>query len=193
MGGAHPGAVARGHAAEAPQRRARRRLPLGRRGFQRRRRGDDTRADGPVSADALEMLPGLVWHYGEPFADQSAIPSMRLAEVTRRHVTVALYGEAVTRASPATAAMFRRSRSTACAGSPVFQCRLSVAGCSIACPFGNDPRGARLRLRKLFQRLPMSELQRHALVMAYFTEEERRAPMRLPSWSGRHSPPRRRC
>ena len=39
------------------------------------------------------MLPQIVRHYGEPFADPSAIPSFYLAELTRRHVTVALNGD----------------------------------------------------------------------------------------------------
>ena len=43
--------------------------------------------------EALEILPKLVRHYGEPFADSSAIPSFYLAEMTRRHVTVALNGD----------------------------------------------------------------------------------------------------
>ena len=46
-----------------------------------------------VEPDAIELLPRLVWHYGEPFADHSAIPSFYLAELTRRHVTVALNGD----------------------------------------------------------------------------------------------------
>src|SRR4051812_12388823 len=46
-----------------------------------------------VEPHAMEILPRLVWHYGEPFADQSAIPSFYLAELTRRHVTVALNGD----------------------------------------------------------------------------------------------------
>jgi asparagine synthase (glutamine-hydrolysing) len=41
----------------------------------------------------MEVLPRLVWHYGEPFADSSAIPTFYLAELTRRHVTVALNGD----------------------------------------------------------------------------------------------------
>ena len=45
------------------------------------------------SRDAIEILPQLVRHYGEPFADSSAIPSFYLAELTRRHVTVALNGD----------------------------------------------------------------------------------------------------
>ena len=46
-----------------------------------------------VRADAIEIVPTIVRHYGEPFADSSAIPSFYLAELTRRHVTVALNGD----------------------------------------------------------------------------------------------------
>lgn len=46
-----------------------------------------------VKADAVELLPKLVRHYGEPYADSSAIPTFYLAEQTRRHVTVALNGD----------------------------------------------------------------------------------------------------
>lgn len=47
-----------------------------------------------VRPDAVEVLPTLVWHYNEPYADSSAIPSYYLARETRRHVTVALNGDA---------------------------------------------------------------------------------------------------
>lgn len=46
-----------------------------------------------VRPDAMAILPRIVWHYGEPFADSSAIPSFYLAEMTRQHVTVALNGD----------------------------------------------------------------------------------------------------
>jgi len=46
-----------------------------------------------VRPDALAVLPRLVWHYNEPFGDSSAIPSLYLAEMTRRSVTVALNGD----------------------------------------------------------------------------------------------------
>lgn len=42
---------------------------------------------------AAELLPKLVRFYGEPFADPSALPSYLLAQMTRRHVTVALSGD----------------------------------------------------------------------------------------------------
>jgi asparagine synthase (glutamine-hydrolysing) len=46
-----------------------------------------------VEADALSILPKLVRHYGEPYADSSAIPTFYVAQMTRRHVTVALNGD----------------------------------------------------------------------------------------------------
>ncbi|HZK15189.1 MAG TPA: asparagine synthase (glutamine-hydrolyzing), partial [Solirubrobacterales bacterium] len=46
-----------------------------------------------VEPHAIEVVPKLVRHYGEPYADSSAIPSFYLAELTRRHVTVALNGD----------------------------------------------------------------------------------------------------
>jgi asparagine synthase (glutamine-hydrolysing) len=46
-----------------------------------------------VRPDALEVLPQLVRHYGEPYADSSAIPSYYVARMTRQHVTVALNGD----------------------------------------------------------------------------------------------------
>jgi asparagine synthase (glutamine-hydrolysing) len=46
-----------------------------------------------VRPDAIAVLPKIVRHHGEPFADPSAIPSYYLAQVTRQHVTVALNGD----------------------------------------------------------------------------------------------------
>jgi asparagine synthase (glutamine-hydrolysing) len=46
-----------------------------------------------VEAEALEVMPRIARHYGEPFGDSSAIPSFYLAEMTGRHVTVALNGD----------------------------------------------------------------------------------------------------
>lgn len=46
-----------------------------------------------VRPDALSILPMLVRHYGEPYADSSAIPTYYVAQMTRRSVTVALNGD----------------------------------------------------------------------------------------------------
>ena len=46
-----------------------------------------------VKPDAVAVLPRLIWHYGEPFADPSAIPTYYLAELACGEVTVALNGD----------------------------------------------------------------------------------------------------
>ncbi len=46
-----------------------------------------------VKPEMTEVLPKLAWHYGEPYADSSALPSYYVARETRKHVTVALNGD----------------------------------------------------------------------------------------------------
>jgi asparagine synthase (glutamine-hydrolysing) len=46
-----------------------------------------------VAPRAMEVLPTLIWHFGEPFADNSAVPTYYVAQLAREHVTVALNGD----------------------------------------------------------------------------------------------------
>ena len=46
-----------------------------------------------VEPKALEVVDKLVWHYDEPFADSSAIPTYYVSKAARQHVTVALGGD----------------------------------------------------------------------------------------------------
>ncbi|OGR45160.1 MAG: asparagine synthase (glutamine-hydrolyzing) [Elusimicrobia bacterium GWA2_61_42] len=46
-----------------------------------------------VEANMASVLEKLAWHYGEPFADSSALPSYFVAKETRKAVTVALNGD----------------------------------------------------------------------------------------------------
>jgi asparagine synthase (glutamine-hydrolysing) len=46
-----------------------------------------------VRPNALEVLPTLIEHYGEPYADSSAVPTYYVSRETRKHVTVALNGD----------------------------------------------------------------------------------------------------
>jgi asparagine synthase (glutamine-hydrolysing) len=46
-----------------------------------------------VNPDAAALLPRLIRHVGEPFADSSLLPTYLVSEATRQHVTVALAGD----------------------------------------------------------------------------------------------------
>jgi asparagine synthase (glutamine-hydrolysing) len=46
-----------------------------------------------VRPKAAAVLPLLTWHYNEPFADPSAIPTYYVAQMARQHVTVVLNGD----------------------------------------------------------------------------------------------------
>lgn len=46
-----------------------------------------------VRPDAMSVLPALVYHYGEPYADSSAIPTYYVSKIAREHVTVILSGD----------------------------------------------------------------------------------------------------
>lgn len=46
-----------------------------------------------VEPDAISILPRLITHYGDPFADSSAVPSFHVAQIASREVTVALNGD----------------------------------------------------------------------------------------------------
>ncbi|RQW01382.1 asparagine synthase (glutamine-hydrolyzing) [candidate division KSB1 bacterium] len=47
-----------------------------------------------VKADALSILDKIVWHFDEPFADSSAVPTYYVSKLSREKVTVALAGDA---------------------------------------------------------------------------------------------------
>jgi asparagine synthase (glutamine-hydrolysing) len=43
--------------------------------------------------DVLKTLPRLIWHYGQPFGDPSAVPTYIVSALARKHVKVCLSGD----------------------------------------------------------------------------------------------------
>jgi asparagine synthase (glutamine-hydrolysing) len=46
-----------------------------------------------VTPEAIRVIEKLAWHYDEPFADSSAVPTYYVSEMARQRVTVALSGD----------------------------------------------------------------------------------------------------
>jgi asparagine synthase (glutamine-hydrolysing) len=46
-----------------------------------------------VKPDAMSILEKLAWHFDEPFADSSAIPTYYVSQMAKKNVTVALSGD----------------------------------------------------------------------------------------------------
>jgi asparagine synthase (glutamine-hydrolysing) len=96
-----------------------------------------------VEPKSLEVLPRLIWHYDEPFADSSAIPTYYVSQVTRSQVTVALTGDA---------------------GDELFAGYPRYAAARLSAWFDRLPRELRMILSSsLWQRLPSSRRQKSRL------------------------------
>lgn len=117
-----------------------------------------------VRSNAAEILPKLVQHYGEPYADSSALPSYYLAKLTREHVTVALNGDG----GDEFFAGYDRYRAL-----PYFQlARLLMPVAPVARALAQW-RGLPLRARRAFAGAGHNPRQGYARLMSYFSPEEK--------------------
>jgi asparagine synthase (glutamine-hydrolysing) len=126
-----------------------------------------------VRAQAVEIVPKIVRHYGEPFADSSAIPSFYLSELTRRHVTVALNGDG----GDESFGGYTRYVANALAGrldripAPA---RRAIGAAAARLPEGGSVSSVRSRARRLGGALALDAAGRYARYMAWFDAGQRR-------------------
>ena len=128
-----------------------------------------------VRADAIEILPQIVRHYGEPFADSSAIPCFYLAELTRRHVTVALNGDGGDESFARLHALRRQRGGRAPRSAARRRCAARWRPPAAGLPDGGDVSSVRNRVRRLAGALALDAPARYARYVSWFDAAQRGA------------------
>ena len=125
-----------------------------------------------VRPDAVELLPSIVRHYGEPFADHSALPCFYLARFAREHVTVALNGDG---GDESFAGYQRYTTNLALAELDRVPAALRRGASALAraLPLGADPRALRSRLGRFAVAAGLDRENRYLAQRSVFTQDER--------------------
>lgn len=125
-----------------------------------------------VKPDAETVLPKLVWHYGEPFADSSAVPTYYLAEIARKHVTVALNGDG---GDESFLGYPRYAGSKAGSWIDVLPgpLRGMMGAIGRRLPFETSPHRLLRYLRRFLVEADSNEAQRYAKWITYFADEQK--------------------
>jgi asparagine synthase (glutamine-hydrolysing) len=137
-----------------------------------------------VRPDAAALVPRLVWHYGEPFADSSALPTFLLSEMTRRSVTVALGGDG----GDESFAGYDRYRATALAGiSDVLPqvVRRAVADAAARIAVTGTPKSLPYRAHRFLEVLSRDPRRRYAAWIVYF-DQQRKLDLCTPEYLEAH-------
>lgn len=124
-----------------------------------------------VSPDIEDILPKLVWHYDEPFADSSAIPTWYLCQATRQEVTVALSGDG----GDELFAGYDRYRAMQLAdrvnGFPVWLRRLLAGPVRGLIPASTRQRSFLRRIKRFMEALAMEPMERYLQWIAIFNRQ----------------------
>jgi asparagine synthase (glutamine-hydrolysing) len=126
-----------------------------------------------VEPKALEIMPKLARHYGEPFADPSAIPSFYLAEMASQYVTVALNGDGGDESFAGYDRYFRPSIPRQAEWLPTSLRRVAPTAVRLLGQ-GRHHSSLRTRLERLARILAMPPSERYAASLSAFDDVRRR-------------------
>lgn len=124
-----------------------------------------------VEPNAIEVVNELTWHYNEPFADSSAVPTYYVSRMAREHVTVVLNGDGGDENFAGYNRYLANARTLAFHGSARFRTvRMVLPAVLSLLRAGGTERGRRFaeRVRGKFTRSPEME---NALRICHFDNE----------------------
>ena len=123
-----------------------------------------------VEPHAIDILPQLVRHYGEPFADSSAVPTFYVSQITRRHVTVALAGDG----GDELFAGYERHRAMRFTEMVPRGLMRTASRMSNHLPDGVDFRSFNVRLKRMLQAASQTRSQRYLQWISAFSAAQKR-------------------
>jgi asparagine synthase (glutamine-hydrolysing) len=127
-----------------------------------------------VTPDAVSILEKLVWHFDEPFADASAIPTYYVSQMARKNVTVAVSGDGGDEVFAGYIRRYSLSRLENMwkEALPLFFRRYMIGPISRVYPKGDYlPRW--MRAKYLLMNMPLSPVEAYFRDMSCFLPEEK--------------------
>lgn len=128
-----------------------------------------------VRPNALEVLPKLVEHYGEPYADPSALPTYYVSRETRKHVTVALNGDGGDESFVGYERHVAMKFAEAYNRLPAFLRRGLIEPAVAAIPSSTNFRNRFVRLQRFLRAASLPSAERYYLWLCTFDDEDKRA------------------
>lgn len=126
-----------------------------------------------VKAEMADVLPKLAWHYGEPYADSSALPSYYVARETRRYVTVALNGDGGDENFAGYVRYFAMKLARLCDTLPG-PVRGALKSAAERLPDYQAPHGFTWKLKRFLRSTIFTDLPaRHLKMVCFFSEEDK--------------------
>lgn len=127
-----------------------------------------------VTANMTDVLPKLAWHYGEPYADPSALPTYYVSRETRKHVTVALNGDGGDENFAGYVRYFAMNAARYYDAVPLPLRRLMQVGAEFL-PEKNAPVSFFWKAKRFLRSTVFTDIpRRHLKMAAFFSEEDKR-------------------